>query len=408
MKKHYIGLDVLRGLGIFGVVILHTAFYYFDGIYDLDLSNPPLIITIIGFILMFAGLFAMISGFVHTLQFHRKITEKGFSLQRALTYSFFAGIFILLIAYLYFIFTGPGIIMFDTRSMDQSIFVELIKERNLILPSLERLLYIDSLVMIGMNIILLGVISYFGHKLIHKNNHRALYYYVFGLIVLLISIARIPLYDTYLSALDEGKYFVVLLLNWLVNKNNPIFPFLSFALFGAWLSYLIIEGNRIKTRRLVVLNSIMFIVVGLVIYLTAEETMLERRIDYTWYGIMVFQIGLFQLLIIGFLRMYDFPKVVKPINIVSRFLYRFGVAGLTIFFIEQVISSAFKEILLLINPNLFLDIPISILLGFLLVLAYGLFLIYWQRKHYKYGIEYFYTQFMNRFGGSEKTDKLQN
>lgn len=407
MKKQYVGLDVLRGLGIFSVIVLHTAFYYFDGIYDLDLSDPPLIITIIGFILMFAGLFAMISGFVHSLQTYRKITEKKYTLKRTLQYSFAAGMFVLLIAYLYFIFTGPGIIMFDTRSMDQSIFVELIKEGRLILPSLERLLYIDSLVMIGMNIILLGVISYFAYKLLLNNRHRALYYYIFGIVILLISIARIPLYTTYLSARDDSNYPIILLLNWFVNKNNPIFPFLSFALFGAWLSMLIIEGDRLKTRLYVVCSGVVFIVVGLVIYLTAEETMLERNIDYTWFGIMVFQIGLFKLLILGFLRLYDYPKKAKSLNLISRFLYRFGIAGLTVFFVEQLFSSSLKQILLLINPNLFLDIPISIVLGFILAIIYGLFLIFWQTKQFKYGIEYFYGSWMNRFGGSEKTEKLE-
>ena len=101
MRSHYKGLDVLRGLGIFSVLSLHTAFYYFDGVYDLDLNSPPLIITIIGFLLMFAGLFAMISGFVHTLQTYRRIKEKGVTLKNTMKYSFIAGLYILLIAYLY-------------------------------------------------------------------------------------------------------------------------------------------------------------------------------------------------------------------------------------------------------------------------------------------------------------------
>ncbi|MBU1020952.1 MAG: hypothetical protein KJ847_07015, partial [Firmicutes bacterium] len=166
MRKQLIGLDVLRGLGIFSVLVLHTAFYYFDGIYDLDLSNPPLIITIIGFVLMFAGMFAMISGFVHTLQSYRKYKEKSFSLVQILKYSTMAGLYVLVIAYLYFLFTGPGIILFETRSMDQSVLVELIKNGNLIFPSLERILYVDSLVMIGSNIILLGIITFIGLKYI--------------------------------------------------------------------------------------------------------------------------------------------------------------------------------------------------------------------------------------------------
>ena len=64
MEKNWRGLDFLRGIGIFFLLVMHSAFYYFSGLWDLDLDNPPLIITVIGFLLMFAGLFAMISGAV--------------------------------------------------------------------------------------------------------------------------------------------------------------------------------------------------------------------------------------------------------------------------------------------------------------------------------------------------------
>ena len=215
MKKHYLGIDVLRGLGIFSVLSLHTAFYYYDGIFNLDLDNPPLIITLIGFLLMFAGLFAMISGFVHTLQTYRKIKEKEYTLKDTIKYSMMAGFYILVIAYLYFLVTGPGIILFDTNSYDNSILVELIKNGRLIFPSVERILYIDSLVMIGSNIILLALITALGFKYIKSDNKRCLYFYVVGVGILLISILRIPLYDTYLNARDDGNYFIVFLLNWL-------------------------------------------------------------------------------------------------------------------------------------------------------------------------------------------------
>jgi peptidoglycan/LPS O-acetylase OafA/YrhL len=79
MKKNFIGLDVLRGLGIFVLLVMHTAFYYFNGLFELDLDNPPLIVTLIGLMLMFAGVFAMISGLVHTYQHFRKIEEHKMS-----------------------------------------------------------------------------------------------------------------------------------------------------------------------------------------------------------------------------------------------------------------------------------------------------------------------------------------
>ena len=76
-SKRFVGIDFLRGIGIFVVLILHTAFYSFDGIFDVDFSNPPLMITIIGLLLMFAGIFAMVSGFAHTTQILSRIESRN-------------------------------------------------------------------------------------------------------------------------------------------------------------------------------------------------------------------------------------------------------------------------------------------------------------------------------------------
>ena len=49
LKNHYRSIDFLRGLGVFFVLVLHTSFYYYADIYDVDIANPSLIITLIGF-----------------------------------------------------------------------------------------------------------------------------------------------------------------------------------------------------------------------------------------------------------------------------------------------------------------------------------------------------------------------
>ena len=57
LKNHYRSIDFLRGLRVFFVLVLHPFYYYAD-IYDVDIvKGPSLIITLIGFLLMFAGLF---------------------------------------------------------------------------------------------------------------------------------------------------------------------------------------------------------------------------------------------------------------------------------------------------------------------------------------------------------------
>jgi hypothetical protein len=137
-----------------------------------------------------------------------------------------SGLLILIVAYLYFIFTGPGLANMSTKFMSNSILVELFTSGNLIGTTLERVLYVDSLVMIGMNILLMGVFFRLHHRLFKKVN--ANFYLISAILFFILSLIRIPLYTIYLDALDSGNWPITLLLNWLVNKNNPVFPIFIF------------------------------------------------------------------------------------------------------------------------------------------------------------------------------------
>jgi hypothetical protein len=403
MKKNFTGLDVLRGIGIFALLVMHTAFYHFEGLFELDLNDPPLIVTFIGLILMFAGVFAMISGLVHTYQHYRKINEQKVPFTSAIKYNMVSGLLILIVAYLYFIFTGPGLANMSTKFMSNSILVELFTSGNLIGTTLERVLYVDSLVMIGMNILLMGIFFRLHHRLFKKVN--ANFYLISAILFFILSLIRIPLYTIYLDALDSGNWLITLLLNWLVNKNNPVFPYLSFALFGAWISALILTIDfKGIVKRVLPLGIVLF-VGGVALYILLPDTMLQRSIDPVWFALMMAQNGLFMLFVLATLKYYDFRKPRKP-GFVSRFFIRFGVAGLTIFFIESVVSAMAFSALRLFIPSLALDIPGALAFGLILALFWGVVLMLWEKVGYKYGIEYFYTRTLKKYGGSVKEDKL--
>lgn len=403
MKRNYLGLDILRGIGIFVLLVMHTAFYYFNGLFELDLANPPLIVTLIGLMLMFAGVFAMISGLAHTHQHMRKIQEQNLSFKTSLQHNIRSGLFILVIAYLYFIITGPGLVHMNERFMSNSILVELLSSGQLIGTTLERVLYVDSLVMIGLNILLLGLFFRFRYHILKKQSTH--FYLISGLLFFVLSLVRIPLYTLYLDALDAQNWLGVLSLNWLVNKNNPIFPYLSFALFGAWISTLLVTFDfKAVAKRVLPLGLVLF-VLGVALYILLPDTMLQRSIDPVWFALMMAQNGLFMLFILAALKVYDFGKH-RKLNLVSQFFRRFGVAGLSIFFIESTVSAAVYSLLRLINPNLSFGIAHALLFGFTLALLWGGVLILWEKVGYKYGIEYFYTRFLKTTGGSEKENKL--
>lgn len=409
MKRHYIGLDLLRGLGIFIVVWLHSAFYYFDGLYDLDLDNPPLIVTLIGLLLMFAGLFAMISGTVHTLQLHRKI-DQGYIPKEALIFNSISGLLILAVAYTYFIFTGPGLTHFESRSMNNSLLVDLIRYGKISTVLPERILYIDSLVMIGMNILVMGVIFTLANRCISNLKIRSWssFYLLSAGGVFLLSLVRIPLYDIYLKALAEKQVGIVLLLNGLVNKNNPLLPYLAFGLMGAWLASMLKEHGWRTLLRTALPLSTALLTAGILLYIKLPDTMLQRSIDLKWYAIMTAQLGLFLGMILFVLWQFDFrrPENTRPLSSVSTFISRFGVAGLTVFYFESVVSACLHRLMTFFIPNLHFTLTASLIYGFVLAIGWGLFLMLWQRVQYRYGLEYYYCSILDHFGGSEKKIRL--
>ncbi len=245
-RNYYAGIDVLRGLGIFVVLILHTAFYSFDGIFELDLSNPPIIITIIGLLLMFAGLFAMISGFSHGIQILKRLDDK-MRMRSIMAHLGTVSLFLIVLGTIQKTLIGSGHIQFDTKSFDNTVLVELIRSGVFKLPDLNRILYINSLTMMGLNVLLLGLVFRLLYSPKHKTRIAPILYFL-GIAYFFISLLRIPLYDIFIDALDKGNYPVVLLLDLFVNKNNPILPYFSFALFGAWMAALCYFEVKRKER----------------------------------------------------------------------------------------------------------------------------------------------------------------
>lgn len=416
MGKQLIGLDVLRGIGIFFVVALHSAFYYFGGLFQLDLNDPPAVVTVIGLLLMFAGLFAMISGLVHSLQFEHRV-EAHQDPVRSMKHQVKAGLFILVLAYLYFIFTGPGLAQFETASFDNSIFVELIQNGRFVGLTQERLLYVDSLVMLGTNAVLCGLIACWFHRLFPDMGKRKNAYFVLAIGLFLLSLLRLPLYEVYIDAVAEQNLGVVLGLNFFVNKNNPIFPFLAFGVYGMWMSLVIRSSRGTSSKksspgRTILPVGIGLFLLGVALYIFLPDTMLERSIDMKWYSIMLAQLGLFSLLMLLCIRIYEGKRLSRKagkakISGLGFFFYRFGIAGLTVFFFESVVSGIVYRLLLLIRPDLSFSIGQSLVYGMSMAILWGIFLIFWEKSHYRYGIEYWYGRWIDRKSVSTKGAKLR-
>lgn len=404
MIKDYRGLDVIRGIGIFAVLLMHTAFYHFDGVWEIDFESPPLVITVIGFLLMCAGLFAMISGFAHTVRISQRLAHEE-RRRRVLLSRVVAGLFVLAVAYAYFVFTGPGLVDFESRSFDNSVLVELIRTGRFPGFSAERLLYVDSLVMIGSNAILVGLFL----SLVWRLRKRVPPAIALGaaVVVLILSLLRIPLYETYLNAVDGRDRLVALGLNWLVNKNNPLLPYLAFGLFGVWAGLRFMRDGARAVRRVVPVGTL-FLTAGLALYVLLPNTMLQRAIDLQWYAIMVFQVGLFLLLLALTVRVFDLrTDTDRHPGIITRFFHRLGTVSLSVYFVESVVSAGVFRLVRAMWPGLYLGMYPALLAGLLFAVGWGLLLVLWERTGYRYGLERFYCWIMEPVGGSAKRTKLR-
>jgi hypothetical protein len=92
------------------------------------------------------------------------------------------------------------------------------------------------LVMISFNIWLLALLFIFIKKAI-DHPKAALYVLLGATAFMILSYVRIPLYNVYLDARDEGNYLLMILLNWLVAKTTQFYHSMRLHYLGFGLPY---------------------------------------------------------------------------------------------------------------------------------------------------------------------------
>ena len=111
-------------------------------------------------------------------------------------------------------------------------------------------------------------------------------------------------------------------------------------------------------------------------------------------------------MVYGSLWYFDLrPNPKKPSKVII-FIERFGIAGLTVFFIESVVSALVARLLRVFVPSLSFDIFGALSYGLILALLWGIVLIAWEKTGYRYGIEYWISKGLRKVGKSEKQEKL--
>lgn len=400
--KRYAGLDILRGAGIMGVVFLHSALYHYANLRSIDFNDPPAIVVAIGLLLMWAGLFAIVSGAVHAVQSARRLGQ-GMAIRDVVSGQVVNGAAILVLAYVYFPLLGPALLDRVTWDHDLSVVQNLLVRGEFSPPSVERLLYIDALVMIGMNVIVCALVLAAVWRLDPSRNLRAvsLVLAALGTLILGASYARIWLYPVVEQAIAARDWPVVLSLNWLANKNNPLLPFAGFGIFGTLLGVrLAFAPDFSRAWRPVGVMAAVWLVVGVVAYFLLPPTMLERAVDPMWFTIMVAQVGLFLLLAIAAVAVFDevAPEKAAARVRAASFVRRFGVAGLSVFVLETPVSQVAANVLTMMRPGWNDSMGATLLFAAVMVGLWGVLLAAWEKVGYAFSVEWLLVRVMRRWG----------
>jgi surface polysaccharide O-acyltransferase-like enzyme len=198
-------LDLLRGIALIFIILFHTSVYNFANINKIDFSNPPLLIVLISFLILWGGLIILYSGFSNTLMLTARV--EGTNAFRPFGCLILAGIIYLAVHYLLVLIFGRWSVDFVYNRPNLTAVASTIRTGSITFPSLDKLYEGTSLSTIAINMVVISLINF---ALLRKGGiaREARNYSVLligGCLIMILSFIRIDLYPLFQDAITQGK-----------------------------------------------------------------------------------------------------------------------------------------------------------------------------------------------------------
>lgn len=272
-------LEQLRGFAVMLMVCLHGALYHYGGLQEIDLTRPPVIVTLIGFLLMWGGLFAVLSGASHVVRAVERL-DQGVALPTVRRWEWISGGGYVVLGVAYFTLVGPALLDLADDTRDSSLLVGWIEHGVVQAPSSARWLYRNTLFMIGFSTLLVApVFAWLAQRLDPRCARFRWAIAVLAFLALATSWLRIPLYPLYEQAAAEGRTGFMLLTFWLVNKNDPMWPSLGLTLSGTLLGLTMVARAGPGRLRLPVGLGVLLLASGIAGWVFGPASMFRRSLD---------------------------------------------------------------------------------------------------------------------------------
>jgi hypothetical protein len=354
-----ITIDVLRGVAIFFMTVIHTWTNVMDlSIFNsIDIANVNILVAILGVLLFTLGhsrsLFLFLSAIIHQFNFLKSV-EKGRNHESLLVKNIIKGLIMYAMGLLRESFFNPwhGVFyLYPIRVWDGY-------DPNGLLDSLvhtqwQGMYLFETLQIIGLALIFLTIINYIFVKIrgLKKHVKDFVFYAVLAILAFTFLFAT-PFIQTTISKvvgwdITNGGYFnpfsndkeKLTRLFWyaIAGLEEPIFPNFFSVCMGCIIGYRLTQPNTDKRlARRWSLAALALIMVGIHYWVSVEHFSFNIwfRVSPVWF--LLINQGLYLLYVFLLMRLFEFRKSAEMHNYArnSTFLRRWGLLALTIYMLQ--------------------------------------------------------------------------
>jgi len=392
-NKRLASLDVLRGLALILIILFHSSIYNYANINKLDFSNPPIVVVLMSFMALWGGIFIIYSLVVNTIMLMgRSQAAVNFKI---FLYPIIAGFIYILFHYILNIFLGRWSLDFVNNKPDLTAVAGSIRSMRLTLPHLAKLFEGSSLSAIALNLIILSFVLFllFRKNGMVKEKRNYLILGISGVLIMFLSLIRVPLFHLFIQAIETEKYFLATFFSFTLANPYPLLPYLAYGFFGAMMGMMIFQKRNKLLKIIFIPSGMFFLIYGLSGMMNFDKTISTP--DYFWYFKTNFELGTFMLLLI-FTVLFLEPKsdLLNKLSVLKWF----SRISLTIYMFETTASEIFRIALHQVWPSWDQTINGCLVFGSLNVILWIVILFFWEKINFKYSLEYFWVKFFKKIG----------
>jgi uncharacterized membrane protein len=381
--KRLTGLDVIRGIGIILIIIIHSLKYFYSGITSINFDSPSIIISFLGSIGLWAGLFIFMSGITNTY------VSSNQSLNTAKKKLFLFGICLTLLNFIYLFFLAPPNFDIYQGTPNYSFLGNLINNGILSFPHFSNIFRTTPLLILGISWIFLAPFSSILFKKKYSLNKKIILFTLFSFAIPILSVLRIYLYPIYTEVFSKGFNLWTFILGAFIEAYSPIIPFFAFLIAGIFIGNIISTKNGfIKVKKYLIFLSLIFTISGIAGIILSPGNIIKGQTNYLWASAITLDYGIFLFFVILGFIVYNQDSKSNKFSKLTIFLSNFGFLSLSIFVFEGIISSILGRFADIFSLSWRISIPLVSLFAFCNIIIWAIIIKFWKKTNYKYSLEH--------------------